>query len=228
MMEAAPLPLAREAQSPRGAEDDRQPSRGKGQTQLAGLGAPVWKQHRTYSIQRSHPNLEEGYRKGQSTSSKLGGLICQLQKRSDTLGPVLSSALSWDRWVWPRNPMMLNPCRHTGLSPTSSKTHAPATRSRSDPDFHFLCKCLAKRVRPTSAMKIQTAAERDTFLLQPPHGWFYSPCTKTIHGALATFGVFVVSLPQLHCFWPSHSWITPHEALCAAPTPQSPFHTLWP
>lgn len=33
-MEAAPLPLAREAQSPRGAEDDRQPSRGKGQTQL--------------------------------------------------------------------------------------------------------------------------------------------------------------------------------------------------
>lgn len=81
----------------------------------------------TYSIQRWYPNLEEGYRKGQSTSQQTGRTdvsTTNCRKKCDTLGPVLSSAVSWDRWVWQRN-TMLSPHTHTRPSPTCSKTHAP-------------------------------------------------------------------------------------------------------
>lgn len=81
----------------------------------------------TYSIQRWCPNLEEGYKKGHSTSQKTGRTdlpTTNCRKRCDTLGPVLSSAVSWGRQLWQSN-TMLSPYRHTGPSPTCSKTHAP-------------------------------------------------------------------------------------------------------
>lgn len=70
----------------------------------------------TYSIQRSYPNLEEGYRKGQSTSQQTGRIDLSTTTAGRGVTPSASAELSGEaeQAGWRRN-TKLSPYRHTGL-----------------------------------------------------------------------------------------------------------------